>query len=581
MTLGCSRQERLGNRQHHVPEEPAISDNVPGQYGGVFVTVSALYGSTPSYAPKTFNPLITEDAYSSTIIEYLLDGLVEYDWVKEIIIPGLAKKWEIFEDNKTYTFHLRKGVKWSDGSPFTADDVIFTFDAIFDKRYPNRLSSQLTVRGEPIRYEKIDDQTVKFVTPHVYSPFLSDLVSVIILPKHQLEQAYKNGTLQKSWTIGAASHHPQTIVGTGPFVIKEYKDNERLILVPNPYYWKVDTKNQQLPYIDSLMIQFISDVNTVVALFTTGAIDAANVSVRDLSWVEKAAKAHDFTIYFQGPDGGIEFLWFNLKKGVTKDSVPYMNPEKLKWFSDKNFRQAISYAINREGLIKALTFGKGVPLYTFISSAFKKWHNPNTKQYPYDPNQSLDLLEKMGFRLDAEKRLFDKEGRVVSFNLLAPGGRDNTENLVPILKENMGAIGIEMTVTFTDFGTLLEKIGGTFEYEASLIGFTGGNGDPSEAKAILKSDGRLHLWDPEQKKPETPWEAEIDRLMDLQEQTLDEAKRVEIAHKIEEILSEELPLIYLVNTPIYFGIKNRWKNLKIPSVGSGIWNIEEIWTSKQ
>lgn len=571
LIAGCGKPEKMGHREHRIPQEPAMADCNPGKYGGVFVA------ALPS-EPKTFNPLVSQDTYSGTAISLLMSQLVEYDPIKEAIVPGMAKKWEILEDQRTYIIHLRKGIHWSDGQPFSADDVIFTFDAVLDKRYPNPLETHLIVKDQPIHYEKIDDYTIKFVTPAPYAPFLYILGMIDILPKHQLIKAFEEGSLIREWNIVTASEQPQSIVGTGPFTIKEYKDGERLVLAPNPYFWKVDAKGQQLPYIDTFIFQFVRDNNTMIQLFATGALDAADVPIGDLSWVEKSSKAYHFTIYEQGPDGGISFIWFNLKKSLDKDGKPYVDPNKLKWFSNKKFRQAISYAINREGLIDALTYGKGVALYTFISPAFKKWHNANTKQYPYDPQKALALLGEIGLHLTPEGKLVDNMGRAVTFNLIASDLAPRVASILATLKENMRAIGIDMTITFVDFGTLVEKVQGSFDYEAALMGLSGGaTGDIASAKHILKSNGKIHMWNLDG--TPMPWEVEIDQLMDQQESTLDEPQRIELAYRIQEILSEELPLIYLYNEPMYFGIKNKWKNLRIPLQGSAIWNIDEIWTS--
>jgi peptide/nickel transport system substrate-binding protein len=206
-------------------------------------------------------------------------------------------------------------LRWSDGEPFTANDVIFTFDAIFDKRYPNRYSQQYTIAGQPLRYEKVDDHTLRFTTPEVYAPFLTDIGYASIMPRHKLITSFEDGTLQKRWTSQTAIDTPQEVVGTGPFRIFSYQAGERMVLAPNPHYWRADSIGQRLPYVDFLIAQFVPSPNTETVMFATGQTDASAVSVTDVAWVSEAAKTYDFTIYDRGPDSGISFLWFNQNPG--------------------------------------------------------------------------------------------------------------------------------------------------------------------------------------------------------------------------------------------------------------------------
>ena len=202
-----------------------ISNRSPGRYGGIFVRSDAQ-------EPKTFNPLVSEDAYSSRAIDLLLSSLTHYDPIEERVIPGLAKSWDIAADNKTYTFHLRQGLHWSDGAPFSADDVIFTFDALFDARYPNRYAQQYTIAGQPLGYEKLDQYTLRFTTAEIYAPFLTDIGYIGILPRHKLQSSFADGSLQRQWTSQTAINAPDEIVGTGPFRVFSYRPGERMVLTP-------------------------------------------------------------------------------------------------------------------------------------------------------------------------------------------------------------------------------------------------------------------------------------------------------------------------------------------------------------
>jgi peptide/nickel transport system substrate-binding protein len=555
-----------------LPEDADISERPAGRYGGVFVESDAQ-------EPKTFNPMVSEDAYSARAIGLMQSSLTNYDPVKEEVVPALARNWEIGPDNKVYTFHLRRGLRWSDGEPMTAEDVIFTFDVVFDPRFPNRYAQQYTIAGEPLRYEKLDEHRVRFRTADVYAPFLNDIGFVSILPQHALQASFDDGTLQKQWTSQTAINAPGEIVGSGPFRLFDYRPGERMVMAPNPHYWRADARGQRLPYVDFYIAKFVPSANTETVLFATGQTDAADISVTDVAWVERAAETYDFTIHDRGPASGISFFWFNQHPGKDEAGNPHLPPHKLAWFRDPDFRRAVLMGLDRPGLVKAVYFGRAQPLDTIISPANHKWHDPDTVPYPYDPEQAKALLEKSGFVPGPDGVLRDAEGHPVEFELLASEGSQTATGIGTTLIENMRALGIKVTLSMLDFGTLTNRVSDTFDYDAAMMGFTGG-GDPSGGKAIYRSDGRLHLWYPEQPAPATDWEARIDEIMDLQERTLDEEKRVELIHEMQAIFSEELPLLFLITPNAYAGVRNNWQNVAVPPLGPITWNLDELWTEE-
>lgn len=568
----CTPPPQVDRPHFPLPKDMDISNSPAGRYGGIFIRSN-------SQEPKTFNALVVEDAYSRQAIDLMFSTLTSYHPIKEEVIPGLAKSWDISEDNKAYTFHLREGILWSDGVPFSADDVVFTFDAIFDPRYPNRYSQQYTIAGEPLHYEKVDDHTVRFTTAAIYAPFLTDIGYASILPRHKLRNAFEDGSLQRQWTSETAINAPQDIVGSGPFRLLSYSPGERMVLAPNPHYWRADQKGQRLPYVDFMISKFVPSQNTETVLFATGQTDAADITVTDVAWVRKAAQTYDFTVYDRGPAAGISFIWFNQNPGRNAQGKPYVKSYKLKWFQDKRFRQAVLYGLDRPGLIKAIYFGRARPLNSIISPANRKWHNPNTKTYPYDSEKARSLLKAAGFRLQPADRLVGPQGHPVEFELLTSEGSQSATGIATTFMENMRELGIKVTLNVLDFGTLIGKVSNTFDYEAAMMGFTGG-GDPSGGKAIYRSDGRLHVWYPQQPAPATSWEARIDAIMDAQERTLNEARRIRLIDELQQIFSEQLPLIFLITPNAYAGIKNRWRNVQIPSLGSMIWNIDELWLQR-
>ncbi len=586
----CSEPPQIERGKFPLPKGIETAECEPGQYGGVFVLAAAQ-------EPKTFNPLMSTDAYSSQAISLMLSPLVTYDPIKEEVVPALAESWTISDGGKTYTFKLREGVRFSDGREITADDVVFTFDAIFEPqldesgnpkldkttkrpllKYPSRYAGQYTIGGEPIKYKKIGKYIVEFKTKKVYAPFLNDIGFIEILPKHKLQKAVDDGSLQQAWSTQTAINSPSEIVSSGPFMLFSYKPGERLVMQPNPHYWRADKKGNRLPYLDFLIYKFVADANTSTILFATGQCDAAEVGANDYAWVSRYAETYGFKIYERGPDSSISFVWFNQNPGKNEKGVPYIKPYKFKWFSNKKFRHAVMSAIDRDGLIKSVWFSRAQKLNSIISPANKKWHNPKTKKYVYSPENSRRLFLEAGFKYDSSGRLSDSSGNPVEFEFIVADGSQNSTVMATTFVENMKAVGIDVRLKFLDFGTIISKIDNTFDYEAAMMGFTGG-GDPSGGKAIYRSDGFLHVWNPRQKSPATEWEKRIDEIMDRQEIEMNPEARKRLIFEMQSIFSEELPLLYLVTPMSYSGISGEWRNVRIPPLGSIIWNIDELYKS--
>lgn len=581
LNLGCERSISYERIDHPLPQGADISDCQVGHYGGIFIL-------NETTQPTTFNPQVPNNLSTGMVLSRLLSGLVNFDPKTELFVPALAKSWTVSEDGLSYTFHLRKGLLWSDGQPFTAEDIIFTFDCILSEivdettgkkrpRYPSRYYQQFHINEMPIQYTLIDAHTVRFDLPKTYAPFLYD-IGVAILPKHILGDAFDSGSFMKEWTTQTAIESPEKIVGLGPFKIFSYKPGERLVLEPNPHYWRADSAGQRLPYLDYLVIKFVSEANTAIAHFATGKSDASGVGAEDYEWVNKAADIYDFSISNRGPSSSVNFFWFNQNPESSEDGVPYVEPYKFAWFSDKLFRKGILHGFNREGIIDAILFGKGEPLHSIIAPAQGEWYNPNVSKYEYSTEKARESFKSIGFKWNEKGQLFDGFGNKVTFNLLLVESASYDQIGVTFI-ENMKDLGIEVRLERADFATLLKRTDDTFNYDMTILGWGSSSAayDPSGSKALYLSSGKYHLWYPNQKSPATEWEARIDALIQLQEQTLDRKQRIAYMHEVQAILSDELPLLFGYTPYSYVGIKNKWKNVYIPRAGSILWNIDEIW----
>jgi peptide/nickel transport system substrate-binding protein len=587
---GCKPPPKVDRGHFPLPPDTDISTCTPGKYGGTFVL-------SESTEPKTFNPYVeASDQTSQDVQNFFLTGLVNYDPMTKTEVPYLAKSWDLAPDKKTYTFHLRQGVKWSDGEPFNADDVIFSFDCIFAEvpdpatgksklRYPSRFADELTFAGKRLQYHKIDNYTVEFYTPEIYSPFVHELAAPIyIMPKHKLEKSFEDGTLLQQWTSQTGIDHPEDMVGTGPFVVSSYTPGERMVFSANPHFWRADRTGQRLPYVDFLILQFVATYETEVMLFATGQTDSLLTSIgippTDEPWVKKGEKIYDFTLYSRGPRPDSWFLWFNQKPGINKDGQPYLAPEKLAWFTNKLFRQAVMYGIDRPGIAQGVYLGLGEPEKSVVNQGNPTWFNSAVRQYSYDPVKARELLKQAGFHWDAQGQLFDSTGHRVQFELLLYEGVRRVTEIATVFKDNMKALGIDVRLSFLDFGVLIHKSTETFDYDMTGMGWgtSSGETDQADNKSLYSSSGIYHFWNPDEKTPATDWEKQVDDLIDRQEQTFDRAERIRIFGEIQAIYAEQLPLFYMVDAFQFSGIKNKWRNVRVPPSGTLLWNIEEFWT---
>ena len=543
----------------------------------------------------TVNPLVNETMAGSAVIGRILEGLITLDPNTGDVIPNLAKSWEISADNLQYTFHLRRGIHWSDGQPFTADDVLFTWGCFFAKqldvdsgepvldengrvkyRYSSRSTFGQLINGQEPLVEKLDDYTVRFTTPEVYAPFLLFGGGEEILPKHVLQVSFDDGTLMDQWSVETAINEPWKIVGLNMFVLESYRPGERIVFAKNPNYWKVNTKGERLPYVARVITKIVQDQNSSNVAFAQGLTDFESIGPDNVAWVKRGEERFDYTVLDMGPSSQTNFIWFNLNPGKDADGVAYVEPYKFEWFSDKRFRQAISHGINREGIVRGVYFDRADILHGYVSPKRKLWYNDAIRKYAYSPETSRELFAEMGFTF-AAGQLKDPLGNAIEFSLMTNSSSGLRVEMATVFKENMAALGIDVELQFLDFNTIINKTSDSFTYEACMLGLGGGAPDPYAGKDILMSGGRLHQWYPQQLEPATEWEARIDALMLEIGRHTNVALRKKYFFEVQEILAEQQPLIFLVSPKDFVGYRNRWQNVDPTPLGGVTWNQESLW----
>lgn len=540
---------------------------------------------------KTFNPILFTDAYSGIAIGYTLAGLISENAITKELDPELAEKWEFQQDGKQIIFTLRPDLKWSDGQPLTVDDVLFTYqDVIFNEKIPSGARDILRIgKAQNLpKVEKLDDRRISFFLDEPFAPALRTLGGISILPKHIFAPTLKESPTDKklkfleTWTL---STPPSQLVGNGPYLIQEYRPSERLIYKPNPYYWKKGT-----PYIKTLVVQIVESPDTALLRFRSGDLDMYKLRGEDYQLLKRFEKRDRYKIYNAGSSTGQTFVMFNLNKGKDpKTNEPFVDPIKSKWFNNVSFRQAISYAINREAIVTNLYRGLAEPQNSPISVPSPYFLPPEKglKVYDYQPEKSKEILLQAGFKYNAEQKLMDAQGNLVRFTLMAStGGR---VAIGAQIKNDLDKIGIQVDFNPVDFRILIDKLDNSKQWDAALLGF-GGGAEPNTASSLWSPNGDSHIFNKGPVGEEKPfvgrevadWEQKIYDLMIKGAQELDETKRKEIYAEYQQLVQEKLPLIHLI-VPLYLvAVRDRIENVQ-PSalagstgVNGALWNIEQL-----
>jgi peptide/nickel transport system substrate-binding protein len=506
--------------------------------------------------PKTFNPLLVVDNASATVVGASFEGLVRLNPKTTEMEPALAERWEANESGTVYTFHLRHGVRWHDGVPFTAADVAFTFAAIYDDRVPNSSRAALLVDGQPIKTEIVDDYTIRLVLPRPFAPLINSLRGAIV-PKHILGGALEQGTFAQSWGIDAP---PDQIVGTGPFRLVRYVPAQFIEFRRNQDYWMKDDAGAPLPYLESQMLLIVPSQDTMYLKFLSGQIDIHAARPEEIADLRSKADTLNINVDEIGLDTGSQFVAFN------RNPRHYIHDGKrdprLTWFTDANFLKALAHAIDKQAMIVNCVNGYGKPAVAEISPEDTLYHNPNLQDYAYDLEEAKRLLKDGGYiDRDGDGIVEDAAGNPVEFTLNTNAGNQVRERMCSMLKEDWTKLGMRVDYRPLDFTTLVERLDHTFDWDAVLIGFTG-TIEPNNSANLLRSSGNLHLWNPSQTTPATPWEAEIDRLLEQGSRELDESRRPQYYWRIQEILHQQLPMIETIRQTEFIAYKRFLKNFE-------------------
>ncbi len=467
--------------------------------------------------PKTFDPLKVEDD-ASFAIRYLTGGvLVRVNRQTQQLEPELAVSWKLSKDGRGISFRLRSGVSFSDGTPFSAGDVAYTVQQLMDPALHSPTGDAFRSGTGSVETRVISPTQVVITFPAQVAGLdrLFDQVAILSERSSQKEMAV-----------------------LGPFMVADYKAGSSVVLKRNPNYWKTDEQGRKLPYLDSIRLDIQPNRDVELLRFKRGELDLINSL--DSEYFDKLAATSPQLVHDAGASLDSEQLWFN--EVARSPILTY----KKNWFRSANFRRAISEAINRADLSRVVFHGHAQPAVGPFSPANKLWFNSKLKPQTYSSDAALKALQGEGFRME-NGALKDKDGNEVVFSIITNSGNKYRERMAVLIQDDLQKIGIRVNVVTLDFPSLIERMTQSFDYEAILLGLTNVDLDPNGEMNVWLSSSENHQWNPQQKVPETAWEAEIDHLMRTQASSSDAKKRKEAFDRVQEIVVEEEPFIFLIN----------------------------------
>ncbi|OOC42127.1 ABC transporter substrate-binding protein [Thermosipho sp. 1074] len=555
---------------------PYIGADANGKPGGQFV-LGTLSG------PKTVNDVTAKETSSTDVIEMFMSyggTLIERHGVDMKFYPAIAESWEgprlTADGGMEVIWHIRKGVKFSDGQPLTADDIVFTLNEIYtNPDIPSSMQDVLkSTHGYLPKAEKIDDYTVRMYYPEPFRLAFRYLGGMYIFPKHIAEEYVKNGNFQEFWTVD--SINKGEVVGLGPYIPVEYVPDQYIKFVKNPYYWKKDANGNPLPYFDEVIYKIISNQDAMRLAFENGEIDVYGPRGTEFAELKEKEKELNIVVTTAGPAFGTLFITFNWN---TPD------PIKRKWFRNEYFRKAVAYAIDKESIIDTLYNGLAIPQWSPVSMSSPYYNEDVVTKYEFDLDLARAMLEMGGFTWDENGQLIDEDGNPVKFLLTTNAGNRVREGAANIIQDALKKLGMDVTFTPIDFNTLVQKLLNTGDWESIIIGLTGGD-EPQSGANVWKVDAGLHFWN---YSPDTAeyvdkndyylpdWELEIDKIFKENVAILDENIVKDYFARFQQLVSEHLPLIYTVNQLRMYAYRANLRNVKIGPLGGTTWNIYEEW----
>jgi peptide/nickel transport system substrate-binding protein len=481
--------------------------------------------------------MLASDSASHEVSGLLFNGLVKYD-TDLSVIGDLAESWDISPDGLIITFRLRKGVRWADGEEFTAEDVKFGFDTILDERVPSAYKEDfLQVK----KAEILDRYTFRATYGRPFAPALTSWRNLVVLPKHLLAG--------KDITKSPFARDP---VGLGPYRLTKWTPGQELVLKSSENYF------DGRPYIDRLVFRVIPDLATMFLELKTGGIDIMGLTPIQYAKQTDTPFFRDNFRKFRYPAQAYTYLAFNLK-----------HP----WFQDKRVRQAFAHAIDKGEIVDVVLFGVGTPATgPYVPNTWP--YNPGVKQYDFNPEKARQLLAEAGWKDTGGDGILRKDGRPFRFTILTNMGNSLRKNTATIIQWRLAQIGVKVDIRALEWSTFINEFVDKKRFEAIVLGWSIGL-DPDQ----------YDIWHSSKTRPKelnfiSFANSEVDDLLETGRRTYDIEGRKKAYFRIQEILAEELPYIFLYvpeSTPV---VHNRFHGIKPSPIGIR-YNMTKWYVPKQ
>lgn len=500
--------------------QPPVTKNV----SAVPVTGDAIIEGTIGEA-STLIPILATDSASHAVAGQIYNGLVKYD--KNLVIVGdLAESFDISKDGLSITFHLRHGVKWHDGAPFTARDVLYTYHVIIDPKTP-------TAYAEDFKQVKnlvaLDEYTVRATYGSPFAPALASW-GTSILPAHLLEG--------KDITKSPLARQP---VGTGPYRFKEWISGQKIVLEYNPDYF------EGRPYIDRYIYRIIPDTSTMYMELKAGTIDTMTLTPVQYARQTTSKQFTSRFNKFRYPSSGYVYMGYNLRHPL---------------FRDKRIRQAMTAAINKDELIQGVLFGMGQRAVGPIVPG--RWaYNPDVRDIAYDPQHAVELLAQAGWREKNADGILVKDGKPFQFTILTNQGNQQRLLSAQIIQQRLRFVGIDVKIRIVEWATFLKEYIDKGNFEVVMLGWsTSQDPDMYDVWHSSKTNpGELNFIGFKN--------AEVDRLLVEGRSTFDIEKRKKAYFRIQEILADEQPYTFLYVPDALPVVSARIRGVEVAPAGIG------------
>jgi peptide/nickel transport system substrate-binding protein len=518
--------------------------------------------------PATYNRLVDHSTAGEALALLTQAPLVYINRATDTLEPWLAESWTESADHLAYTIKLRQGVAFSDGTPLTSADVVFTFRALYDPKVESPLAGDTLVNGKPLQVSASDPSTVVVRLPSPFAPGLRLIDGVRILPRHKLERALAEGKFNDAWSVKT----PLTeIAGLGPFVLTEHVSGQRMVFTRNPHYWRRDAAGVTLPYLDKLTVVVASQAAEALKLQSgeTDLMTNGDIRPEDYAEFKRAADEGRLRLIDNGVGLDPNLLWFNLTS--AKNSDP-----KSRWFNSKAFRQAISCAVDRQAIANTVYLGEAIPVYGPVTPANRTWFTDARPACEYDLAKARALFASAGLSdRNGDGTLDDATGKPVRFSMLTQADHIRAR-VAAVIQEQLRQIGVGVDIVPLDVGALFKRYT-EGQYDSIYFGIQASATDPALNAGFWLTSGDYHFWNPNQKAPATDWERRMEDLLTRNATSPDQAERVRLFTDVQKMFVDEMPAIYFVTPKVTLAVSSRVRNpTPAPQLPQLLWSADTL-----